>query len=1187
MSPLFPQRRSVNRLALVLLAFAASCGDPAEPDPNQPPRAVGTIPDQILTRGHTTTVDVSAYFDDAEGGTLTYQVATSNATVVTVSIAGSVVTLTAASVGIVVVVVTAIDSGGLAAQQRFEVAVPAPPLVGLAADNLAAPESGGAVFALVLSAPPPTPISVAYTLGTDDDPGTSDADSADFAGASRGVVEIAAGASEAVIEIPFIDDEDVESTREVFTVSLDEPGFADGYELGRTTQAVVTIQEGVCDRTPEVRDQIMAQMGVGECTAIEDRHLGRIVIMQFGGFGSIESWLPDSDGPIPHACADESWFSVRPVGDPSHPSAWSSACTAEPARDGVFATGAAGSTAIHTLKTGDFAGLSNLNQLVIANSGLAELPPRIFADLENLAFLILANNRLARLPEDVFTGPSGLQILALLDNGLTEIPAGIADLSRLVELILSSNQLTELPEAMFSGLTSLRSVWLDRNQLTRLPAQGPSNAEFLVLTSNQLTEVPPGWFSGAPGLIRIKLEDNQLVELPPGAFAGLANLQELQMSQNRLARLPDDAFSDLANLRQLMLGSNELTALTPDMFSGLSNLEWLALDLNPLGELPAGVFDGLSRLQRLWLSGNGLRELPPDIFAGLPELAFLALAENELGELPDDVFANQAALTVLFLAKNRIPELPPQLLGGLPLLERLYLHDNQLSELPPGMFVGLSSLVRLSLDGNPGAPFPVALQLDRVDDQDVLAPSPGNVSVTAAAGAPFAMRIPLSAHGGELGGDAVVLRPGDASSQEVTVIRSADNQGGTQVSAGPAPGIPHGVTGVALELSDPLVLFGTVSNLAPVAVREIPWYRLRGGGEGETVDLSRHFRDPDGEELVYEVTSDNIDIATVTVAGSQLTVSPGSAGTATVSVTAADLGGLEVSLSFPVSVRAPVAGSFDMDVVLVGSVTEEQRAAFDEAADWWMSILADMELPDVPLVEEAQLGCGGIFTEDEIGGAIDDLLVVASVQTLDGPGGILAGARPCSVREGSMLPFLGIVQFDKDDVAAFEGSSDLVELILHEVGHVLGIGSIWADFGLLREPSLQSPGADTHFAGPLAIAAFNEAGGDSYGDAKVPVENQAGPGSGDSHWRQSVFVTELMTPFASVGTPDPLSAITIQSLADLGYTVDVGLADPFTLQSAAAADREDLNVIDLGNDILKGPITVVGRDGRVVRVIVR
>ena len=78
-----------------------------------------------------------------------------------------------------------------------------------------------------------------------------------------------------------------------------------------------------------------------------------------------------------------------------------------------------------------------------------------------------------------------------------------------------------------------------------------------------------------------------------------------------------------------------------------------------------------------------------------------------------------------------------------------------------------------------------------------------------------------------------------------------------------------------------------------------------------------------------------------------------------------------------------------------------------------------------------------------------------------------------------------------------------------------------------------------------------------------------------------------MTPFASLGTPDPLSAITIQSLADLGYTVDVSLAEPYTLPGLVAADEAGTEVIDLGDDVLKGPIVVVDRSGRVVRVIER
>ena len=73
---------------------------------------------------------------------------------------------------------------------------------------------------------------------------------------------------------------------------------------------------------------------------------------------------------------------------------------------------------------------------------------------------------------------------------------------------------------------------------------------------------------------------------------------------------------------------------------------------------------------------------------------------------------------------------------------------------------------------------------------------------------------------------------------------------------------------------------------------------------------------------------------------------------------------------------------------------------------------------------------------------------------------------------------------------------------------------------------------------------------------KVPVENEkGGVGTRDGHWRQSVFGPhELMEGFASPGAAmrQPLSAITIQSLADLGYIVDVTQADAYTLPSPAA-----------------------------------
>ena len=50
-----------------------------------------------------------------------------------------------------------------------------------------------------------------------------------------------------------------------------------------------------------------------------------------------------------------------------------------------------------------------------------------------------------------------------------------------------------------------------------------------------------------------------------------------------------------------------------------------------------------------------------------------------------------------------------------------------------------------------------------------------------------------------------------------------------------------------------------------------------------------------------------------------------------------------------------------------------------------------------------------------------------------------------------------------------------------------------------------------------------------------------------------MFKSELMTPGSR---EDPLSAITIQSLADLGYSVDVTQAEPYTLPSAAKASAK-------------------------------
>ena len=373
-----------------------------------------------------------------------------------------------------------------------------------------------------------------------------------------------------------------------------------------------------------------------------------------------------------------------------------------------------------------------------------------------------------------------------------------------------------------------------------------------------------------------------------------------------------------------------------------------------------------------------------------------------------------------------------------------------------------------------------------------------------------------------------------------------------------------------------------VPNRAPVARGAIPNVRLA-VADTVRVDVSGYFADPDGEGLTYGVASSDSGVATVAGAGDALQVIGVAPGTATVTVTASDPGGLTAERSFAAKVRAS-GGGFDIVLSFDGTATEPRRAAVLAAAELWMSVLADTELPDVAV--DDHIDCHGA-TRTEPPGTIDDLMVLVEFRDIDGPGRTLAQAGVCRLREGSMLPFASVAFFDVSDFDGLIGLGDATELAAHEIAHALGFGLLWRPLDLLRDPALGVGAIDAHFVGPLAIAAFDAAGGTDYtGGAKVPVENLGGAGSANLHWRGAVLEGELMRPLNRLGGRETFSAITIQSMADLGYVVDMDRAEPYTLPGAGAAPRGPLGrEVHLGDDVLIGPIKIVSSDGSVVRVL--
>jgi len=263
---------------------------------------------------------------------------------------------------------------------------------------------------------------------------------------------------------------------------------------------------------------------------------------------------------------------------------------------------------------------------------------------------------------------------------------------------------------------------------------------------------------------------------------------------------------------------------------------------------------------------------------------------------------------------------------------------------------------------------------------------------------------------------------------------------------------------------------------------------------------------------------------------------------------------------------AETESPFHIEVRFLGGLTDSQMQVFRDAADRWAQVIVG-GLPDVQVDGEV----------------IDDVVIDAQGIPIDGVGGILGQAGPRLVRppgagRHAWLTIKGQMEFDTDDLATMEERGTLLDVITHEMGHVIGFtDTIWQRKGGLIT------GRDTPqwaFVGPRAMAEYGKlrdpATGEPVGGGDptpVPIEDQHGPGTRGSHWRETVFGNELMTGFVSA-SGNPLSRVTGGLFADIGYDVDLDACVPYELPShlqlaamgllasvGATRDRDDLGVV--------------------------
>ena len=244
---------------------------------NRAPVVVASFADRTLILGATLAIDLHSAFWDPDGDALAYWARSLNPSAVEATVSGAELRLRAAGVGLATVYVYARDPGGLVGSQTLHARVV--DRAALSASDAEAPEGGAARLSVRLLLARSTSTRVVWTMAPDADAATADAD--DLVQTS-GEATIPAGETRAEIAIEIADDDEIEPAREWLEVALSAPGGC----CGTAARARVTVLEGVCDRTPAVRD---ALRGSVSCDAPTPATLAAVERLDVSGTGSLRA----------------------------------------------------------------------------------------------------------------------------------------------------------------------------------------------------------------------------------------------------------------------------------------------------------------------------------------------------------------------------------------------------------------------------------------------------------------------------------------------------------------------------------------------------------------------------------------------------------------------------------------------------------------------------------------------------------------------------------------------------------------------------------------------------------------------------------------------------------------------------------------------------------------------------------
>ncbi|GAB5584416.1 toll-like receptor 8 [Prionailurus iriomotensis] len=334
----------------------------------------------------------------------------------------------------------------------------------------------------------------------------------------------------------------------------------------------------------------------------------------------------------------------------------------------------------------------HLNENPDINRSGMNITDGAFLNLQNLNQLLLEDNQLDQIPAGL---PGSLRELSLIQNNIIWVAKkNTSGLTNLERLYLSwncyfgnncNNKTFDIEDGTFESLTNLQVLSLSFNKLVHVPPKLPNSLTELYLSNAKIKVISQEDFKGLTNLRVLDLSGNcprcfnapfpctpceggSSIQIHPLAFQTLTELRYLNLSSTSLQKIPAMWFQSMHNLKVLHLEFNYLVdeIASGEFLTKLPSLEILDLSYNYVkAKYPRYInisqnFSHLKLLQTLHLRGYVFQELRAEDFQPLMNLSNLKtinLGINFIKQINFTLFQNFSNLSIIYLSENRISPL--------------------------------------------------------------------------------------------------------------------------------------------------------------------------------------------------------------------------------------------------------------------------------------------------------------------------------------------------------------------------------------------------------------------------------------------------------------------------------------------------------------------------------------------------